>query len=368
MASLITKEETEEAVSLLGDEPPIHEYFSYKLIQTEDVRAVADPDTIDMAASLLVERPPSRTARGNKEGFAVFRQMVSGQLDADRADYLARDALMSGVPYGQIDYDRILMNMAAVSDPQGRYELAVHHRALGAVEHMLDARFYMYQLLYRHHKVAATDDLIDGAIRSLIEGEVLKKDRLHWKAFESGLGVDDYIIDLMTSEWRNGCAEYDIYRGLWDRRYLPVSLLKHASDYLEFAKQAREFTRRDMEDDAILEKIAEFHTSSDAKKTLVDSLAPLGEPLINTHVMIRFGSRTPYWPVRSADSVWLYTSGSMRLRELSRQSARANKTNERSAYYPSVYFSCVVPGLQRREVTSDMKEKLKLTIVQSVFS
>lgn len=369
MASLLSEEEKREAVSLLGNKPAIHEYFSYKLIQTEDVRAVADPDTINMAASLLVEHPASQTARDNKEGFAVFRKMVSGQLDADRADYLARDSLMSGVPYGQIDYDRILTNMAAVSDPQGRYELAVHNRALGAVEHMLSARFYMYQLLYRHHKVATTDDLIERAIKQMIKDGVLKKDLLHWKAFEKGLGVDDYVIDLMAYKWSRGLAEYAEYRGLWDRRYLPVSLLKHPDDYVKFAKHTRKFTQRDIEDGDILAKIAAFQASPNAETAIADTLDPLGEPLSSTHVMIRLGSWTPYWPMRSTDNIWLYTEGgSVRLRTLTRQSVRANNLSERGVYYPSVYFFCTIPGLQRRDVTTDMKEKILDAIIKAAFS
>ena len=163
--------------------------------------------------------------------------------------------------------------------------------------------------------------------------------------------------------------EYANYRGLWDRRYLPVSLLKHPDDYLEFAKRTREFTQRDIKDESILARIAKFKTSVGAEKTIADALAPLGEPLSSTHVMIRFGSWTPYWPVKPTDNIWLYTEGgSVRLRELETQSMHANNTNQGGAYYPSVYFSCVVPGLQRIDVVPNMKEKLKGAIMQAVFS
>ena len=122
MASAISREEMKEAESLLGEEPSIHEYFSYKLMQVSEVKeTVGDPLLVEAAASLLVERPVDKIDRENPEGFSVLRKVVSSQLDADRMDYLARDSLMSGVPYGRIDAGRIITNMAIAPDGRGKY-------------------------------------------------------------------------------------------------------------------------------------------------------------------------------------------------------------------------------------------------------
>jgi len=373
MASVTPEAETREAESLLGADPAIHEYFSYRLIQTDGVRSVLERENsllAEAAASLLVERPAGGLARRNAAGLAAFRKMISGQLDADRADYLARDSLMAGVAYGRIDFDRIINNMAAVPDRQGRYELAVHHRALGAVEDMLDARFKMHKWVYRHHAVSVADMLAEKAVTHMVDSGVLDGDLLHWKSFESGRGTDDYILDKMACEWDRDPGRYSNYRGLWDRRYFPVSLLKHPADYSEFAKRAMELTKRNMSDRAVVSKILEFLSSPNAEKTMTAALSQLEEPLRGTYTMLKIGGSVPYSPVAPSDSIWLYTndSGNIQLHELAKQSAYADYISREWKNHPSVYLACIVPGLLKNQVTPGMKDALKDAVVNAIFA
>ena len=372
MASATPDAEMREAESVLGPEPAIHEYFSYKLIQTDGVGTVLErenPALAEAAASLLVENPASRMARENGAGFGVFRKIVSGQLDADRADYLARDSLMAGVAYGRIDFDRIVNNMAAVPDRQGRYELAVHHRALGAVEEMLEARYKMYRWVYRHHAVGAADMLVEDAIKHMVDNGVLDRDLLHWKSFETGRGSDDYVLDKLMCEWGLEREKYANYRGLWDRRHFPVSLLKHPADYSEFAKQAIELTKRNMADSAIVTQILRFTSSPNIENHMTDALSSLGEPLRNTYTLIKFGGSMPYRPIDPSDTIWLYTDddGSVQLHELTKQSAYANYISEEWRHHPSMHIAYIVPGLCKDEVTHDMKAAVKDAAVRAIF-
>jgi len=81
-------------------------------------------------------------------------QLVSSQLDCDRIDYLMRDSYFTGISYGRIDLDRILL--ALRFDPETQ-ELLVAHKGIAAIEHYLIVRYFMYAQVYNHPKnIAAT--------------------------------------------------------------------------------------------------------------------------------------------------------------------------------------------------------------------
>ena len=48
----------------------------------------------------------------------LWRELISGQLDADRADYLLRDAYHAGVEYGRYDLERMLVSLQLAVDPE----------------------------------------------------------------------------------------------------------------------------------------------------------------------------------------------------------------------------------------------------------
>lgn len=75
----------------------------------------------------------------------LLSQMISGQLDADRMDYLLRDAYFTGTKYGEFDLERILRTMR-VAD----HKLVVKESGIYAVENYIMARYHMYWQIYYH--------------------------------------------------------------------------------------------------------------------------------------------------------------------------------------------------------------------------
>jgi uncharacterized protein len=86
---------------------------------------------------------------GGRDLLPIFRQVVSGELDADRMDYLQRDSFFTGVNYGKFDADWIVQNLAAV-EREGRVYLALLHRAVFAFEDFLLSRYHMFLSVYFH--------------------------------------------------------------------------------------------------------------------------------------------------------------------------------------------------------------------------
>ena len=105
------------------------------------------------------------------ESASPLQGLISGSLDLDKIEYLKRDALMCGVPYGEIDVDRLLHSLTIVEDPQsGAPAVGLVEKGLAALESLLFAKYQMYRNVYWHHAVrsatAMYKRLVDDAMRS----------------------------------------------------------------------------------------------------------------------------------------------------------------------------------------------------------
>jgi uncharacterized protein len=87
-------------------------------------------------------------------------QLVSGQLDVDRMDYLIRDSFFTGVAEGVIGYDRII-KMLTVMDG----ELMVEEKAIYSIEKFLVSRRLMYWQVYLHKTVLSAEMMLVKIIR-----------------------------------------------------------------------------------------------------------------------------------------------------------------------------------------------------------
>lgn len=84
-----------------------------------------------------------------------LHQLISGQLDVDRLDYLSRDSFFTGVSEGVIGYQRIL-KMLTVHDN----ELVVEEKGITSIEKFLVSRRIMYWQVYMHKSVVAAENML----------------------------------------------------------------------------------------------------------------------------------------------------------------------------------------------------------------
>ena len=80
----------------------------------------------------------------------ILNQIVSGQLDADRMDYLLRDSYFTATSYGQFDLERILRTMRVRKTSEGRKVIVVKHTGIHSVEDYIMARYQVYWQVYYH--------------------------------------------------------------------------------------------------------------------------------------------------------------------------------------------------------------------------
>jgi HD superfamily phosphohydrolase len=81
-----------------------------------------------------------------------LHQLISGQLDVDRMDYLARDSFFSGVIEGMIGCDRILKMLTVHHG-----ELMVEEKGIYSIEEFLVSRRLMYWQVYQHKTVLSAE-------------------------------------------------------------------------------------------------------------------------------------------------------------------------------------------------------------------
>lgn len=114
---------------------------------------------------------------------AFLSQLISGEVDADRADYLLRDSLHCGVTYGLYDSVKLVDSLTLIKDPdEGRLELALDRGGEHTFEALILARYQMNVQVYFHKIRRIYDHYLEeyskiwGALNYKEIGDVLKHD------------------------------------------------------------------------------------------------------------------------------------------------------------------------------------------------
>ncbi len=108
---------------------------------------------------------------------AFWRELISGQMDADRMDYPLRDSLHAGVDYGRYDWRRLLNTIEAMvvsesDDAEGKQglRLGVNEGGIHAAEALVLARYYMFTQVYFHKTRIAFDQHLRHTLAELLPG------------------------------------------------------------------------------------------------------------------------------------------------------------------------------------------------------
>lgn len=179
-----------------------HEDLSCRKVDELEDRFSADPERV------------KKIIRGELE----IGQVVAGDIDADRMDYLMRDAHSSGLEHGNIDTATII-RLASIDSRR----LVFEEKAIQALESLFTARFHMIRSLYRHH----TSNLAEKMLQRALED--------YTTDIEDMMSMDDYEAHnaLLSSEGPSEklyrrIKDRDLYKRalVWDENDLPREALK----------------------------------------------------------------------------------------------------------------------------------------------
>jgi HD superfamily phosphohydrolase len=183
--------------------PGHHEALVGRFLSDPDVRAALL--TISEDGPEAVEALVRGTSRNPLQG------LVAGSLDLDKIEYLKRDARFCGVPYGDVDVDRLLNALALVRDPQtGNLEIGVLEKGVAALESLLFSKYQMFRNVYWHHAVRAGTVMYKRIVRNAMQTELLSSEELIGQ-------TDEGLLYLLQSRAPVAAAQIDALR----RRKLP---------------------------------------------------------------------------------------------------------------------------------------------------
>ena len=167
-----------------GVVPGHHEALTARFLASPRLRAALDrigPHAAERIEALI------RSASDSP-----LQRLVAGSLDLDKIEYLQRDARFCGVPYGEVDTDRLLHAFVVLEDPRtGRPEVGIHEKGLSALESLLFAKYQMFRNVYWHHAVRAATSLYKRLVQDAVEGGLITPDELVGQTDERLLALLD---------------------------------------------------------------------------------------------------------------------------------------------------------------------------------
>ena len=111
---------------------------------------------------------------------SALQGLISGSLDLDKIEYLRRDALMCGVPYGEIDAERLLNSLTVVPQTAGPAlrTIGIREKGLSALESLLFAKYQMYRNVYWHHAVRSATAMYKRLVSDALDAGSLSAGQL----------------------------------------------------------------------------------------------------------------------------------------------------------------------------------------------
>lgn len=159
---------------------------------------ICDSEVADVIASEFGLKPPQVAAFIAAEpqpsrALQVLRNVMDGPVDIDKMDYLQRDSLHAGVPYGRnFDVGRLVASMRIGQDGQ---RLAITEKGKTAAEMLVFARYVMFSEVYWHHAVRSATAMLQRLVFEL--GERL--DTSQW-AFQSDFDFQSSVLHAAAGE------------------------------------------------------------------------------------------------------------------------------------------------------------------------
>ncbi len=158
---------------------------------------------LDLAIEIFKDTYPKR----------FLHQLVSGQLDVDRLDYLCRDSFYTGVVEGNIGSARII-KMLDVKDDR----LVVESKGIYSIENFLTARRLMYWQVYLHKTSVACERMLINTLLRAKElahsgVELFGTPALHYFLYNN-VGGEDFVSDAQCLEYFSRLDDSDIWSAL----------------------------------------------------------------------------------------------------------------------------------------------------------
>lgn len=169
----------EGVLQSLGHEDINHEQLGVMIIRSEhtEIHEVLTrefgEDFPDAVANIILKKQEVKQIPFNKSTKKldlqfVLSSLLSSQLDADRMDYMLRDAWYTGAKYGTIDLSRTINSMSLAINPENdQFCVCVEERYLVDIENCLLGRYQMHKEVYYHSIKCEMEEVIGRILRQV---------------------------------------------------------------------------------------------------------------------------------------------------------------------------------------------------------
>ncbi len=141
-----------------------HEETTKKLILDSEITDILETvGSITPTHVVDVLQPTLKTPLNR----VLLSDILAGPLGIDMLDYLQRDALYSGVPYGRVDTDRLFETIEL--HPEEQPMIIINDKGILPVESIFFSRFAMFQSVYLHHVVRIAHRMLQRAIQKALK-------------------------------------------------------------------------------------------------------------------------------------------------------------------------------------------------------
>ncbi len=198
-----------------------HEEMTRRLLGIDEMRAIfqrAGDGLTPEAVIGLLAGPEDATGR-------LLAQIISGELDVDKMDYLLRDSLYCGVRYGSFDLERLLDTILPLQDPEtGEWGLGIGEGGVHALEALVMARYYMFTQVYFN---------VTGKVLELHFSQWLREQRRRWPS-----DPEEFLIHDDTSTMALMRSSYSRHaRAVVAREHFPLAF--ETEEHLSASEAAR---------------------------------------------------------------------------------------------------------------------------------
>ncbi len=230
-----------EAVHHAGFDTPRHEDLAAEIIRGQAAGLTSTTETIagllkremGVDPERVIQLIVSKRAALKRPVDRLLQSIISSAIDADKMDYLWRDSVHLGVPYGR-GYDRNRLLNAITTNGDGD-ALAVSSKGIISAEIFLLSRYAMFSEVYWHHAVRSVSCMMEVAWADLVAREAPSRDDLVSRLLSVG---DDELLRTLYAEAPPASVSGLILKGIaGDRRGLYKRLVTWSRVYDDPAKR-----------------------------------------------------------------------------------------------------------------------------------
>ncbi|MDR1748206.1 MAG: HD domain-containing protein [Spirochaetaceae bacterium] len=180
---------------ILNVNPKPHEFVAYLIITSQYFKKywqeVIKPEAYEISikledvASIIVGKLIS-------EDKAYLTDIINGHYDVDKLEYLNRDAKTAGLP---ITYDKArYFQKIDIFEEGGKASLVMGQGGIQCVEQLALGKIMLYPYVYQHHKVLATDRIIQDIVKELLDGKCILENMTISHPLDMLLFIDNDIL------------------------------------------------------------------------------------------------------------------------------------------------------------------------------